>query len=477
VRVAYAQHSGGETASWDDDKVEKEGGRPVIYVGTGSQAGFFDQAVFFQGKTGKQAGIGCDVASGPSRRVEVAALLVPSEVTDRADPFAWLSFHGRWGEKVSGELSGPTGPNDKGQWTQPFTWEEGLRDSSLKVPFGTAMGPNAAEASCAVVAFVSEFLFQNSPFLLIGLAVVAGGSIVITTTRTRFSPFVREPFRRRRRFGQTLSGAFTILLRRAPLFLGISLILVPLGIVASAIQGLIQSSPSVDPVVEFAGNVVFAGILALAIGALELGIAYWAVLLGVSAAIGRLEAGRPAGVAQAYRLVWDRIGTLLAARLTALAITAMLVITLVGIPWALLYGVRWAFLEHAILLEGKDAREAFTSSSDLVKGSWWRTLGALLVLAAIGIAIGPLVGLGLLLLGPAPLSAMNLISSSISFVLVPFAAIALALLYFDLRVQRGAIAEPAQGAHEPGPRPPEAEALCSRIEGISRREKWKLRPA
>jgi hypothetical protein len=33
--VAYAQHGGGETAGWEDAKVEKEATHPVVYVASG----------------------------------------------------------------------------------------------------------------------------------------------------------------------------------------------------------------------------------------------------------------------------------------------------------------------------------------------------------------------------------------------------------------------------------------------------------
>src|SRR5262249_2463359 len=112
VHVAYAQHNGGETADWTDDKVRKEDGRPVVFVADGSHASHYEDDVFLgYGEDG--AGLGCDDAAGPNRRVAVTPILVPTVVDDQDSPFAWLSYEGLWGQKERGMWSGPTGPNTK----------------------------------------------------------------------------------------------------------------------------------------------------------------------------------------------------------------------------------------------------------------------------------------------------------------------------------------------------------------------------
>ena len=63
--VGYSQHEGAESANWDDDKLEKRNGHPVVYPGAGSHANQFVQAVYLGHSA--QTGFGCDDTRGPTR--------------------------------------------------------------------------------------------------------------------------------------------------------------------------------------------------------------------------------------------------------------------------------------------------------------------------------------------------------------------------------------------------------------------------
>ena len=114
------QHAGGERAKWNDDKVQKEGDQPVVYPAAGSHATFYQSAIYPQnGSNG--SGVGCDNTSEPLRELRPQAVLLPGQPTDQGE-FAWLSFDGRWGQKEKSFNNGPTGPQTKDQWDEPFTW-------------------------------------------------------------------------------------------------------------------------------------------------------------------------------------------------------------------------------------------------------------------------------------------------------------------------------------------------------------------
>lgn len=135
---------------------------------------------------------------------------------------------------------------------------------------------------------------------------------------------------------------------------------------------------------------------------------------------------------------------------------------LAGIALSVWLSTRWSLASVALLLEGLTVGRALRRSAALVRGTWWRVLGVLLltyVLAALAQAI---------LVGPAALLAgllgfwlpqgtalalgtfISLLFTTIASVLVqPFVASVTALLYTDLRIrQEGLDVELARAADE-----------------------------
>jgi hypothetical protein len=434
--VVYAQHGGGETAKWTDDKVRKEDGHPVIYTPKGSHGSLYGSDLAL-GKGEAGTGFGCDDATPPSQRFLPRVLVVPDTVTGPEDPFAWITYEGRWGEKVSGEFNGPTGPNTKRPWTDPLGWQEEQRDESVVVP-EDAIGPNAAKAFCGVVAGGSKLLLQTGPYIVVVLLVGFVGATAVTARRTQFRPVDVEPLRQRRRFGQIVGCSLGVLTSNASLFLSIGALFVPIGIAVTAVQGFVVDHSPAEPVLDLVDEVAADGVVALALGGLGFGITYWLVLVGVIGALRDMDSGTSVSAMSAFRRVWKQKWALLTARLRALAIIVLLSATIIGIPVAIWLAVRWTFLEHAILFEETSGKGARGVSARLVAGSWLRTLGFTIVVGYGAVALGPIVGMAVLLLTPAPLSIVNLISSMIYVTLVPCAAIAFTILYFDLKLAQSA---------------------------------------
>ena len=173
ISVGYAQHTGGEGADWDSDKLEREGTHPIVYSSARSHASYFGAALYM-GRSGAE-GFGCDITDGPSTRVEPDVVLLPDTVDDPADPFAWLAYDGRWGERHADPNNGPTGPAGKARWTAPVDWQEDLRDSAFVVPTGDSQATEVIDTFCGVVEWGSvKFIeFQSSPGrILISLLIV-----------------------------------------------------------------------------------------------------------------------------------------------------------------------------------------------------------------------------------------------------------------------------------------------------------------
>ena len=183
TQVAFAQHSGGETADWNAPKLEREGTRPVVYASSGSHASYFGPGLWLGwGENG--SGLGCDVTNGDPVRIDPEVRLIPATISGKDDPFAWVTFNGHWGERETWVYDGPTGPALKRQWTAPVSWMEGLRADSIRVNAAGVIGPAPSDIFCGAVENGSALftLFTPYPLLIIGI-VAAGLGIAIWALR------------------------------------------------------------------------------------------------------------------------------------------------------------------------------------------------------------------------------------------------------------------------------------------------------
>jgi hypothetical protein len=151
-----------------------------------------------------------------------------------------------------------------------------------------------------------------------------------------------------------------------------------------------------------------------------------------------LAGNRPATEAQSYREALKRLGPLLGASARLIAVCVGLSITIIGIPLAILFAVRWLFIPQAVMLDGASASEAPRASAETVRGFWWLTLGRTLTVALFVVAINVVI-LSLIATGPEGIYA--LVSAIIGAFTAPYFSIALTLAYFDLKVRK-AEAEP-----------------------------------
>ena len=132
VAIGYSSHEGAERADWDDDeKLERvDETHPVVYPGAGSHANKFTEALYLGSSA--EAGVGCDDTRGPHRELRPVVATIPSDPEAAAAAFPWIEFEGRWGELQEAFFNGPTGPNLKGQWTEPISWSEDWRERELR---------------------------------------------------------------------------------------------------------------------------------------------------------------------------------------------------------------------------------------------------------------------------------------------------------------------------------------------------------
>ena len=102
--------------------------------------------------------------------------------------------------------------------------------------------------------------------------------------------------------------------------------------------------------------------------------------------------------------------------------------------------VRWYFVPQAVVLEGAQGRSALRASGRLVEGSWWRTLGLIVLVNIVALLAAIVLGAPFTAAADSADRAIwSLIGQIVaSAVAQPFGALYSTLLYFDLRERRRA---------------------------------------
>ena len=192
------------------------------------------------------------------------------------------------------------------------------------------------------------------------------------------------------------------------------------------------------------------------------------VVAALSYASAYVYLGREITPEVALQQAWQRFWTYLGSFILWSLVVGGLFITIIGIPFAIYFSVRWGLYTLPVLFEGATARSALRRSTELVKGTWWRVFGIMLAVSLISFMIffileassGFLLSwlgvteaeepTGLLdtlrqLFIPTPseigwfsYTIRRLVSLSISTLTMPISIIGSTLLYFDLRIRKEA---------------------------------------
>jgi hypothetical protein len=435
-QLAYAQHEGGERRDWNDPEVEKEGTHPVVYVSSGSHASQYRSALFLgNGRSG--SGLGCDDTRGPSRRVEPTPILVTTfPAFDSRD--AWLTYRGHWGQHEPGVSNGPTGPNTKRQWLEPFRWMSGLRTSTPTVPTGRTLGEPVTGVFCSGVSSASSLLNDTatSPFTLLLVFATIAAALAVPAFRTRWRPVVATPLRERRAGGQIVDAAARVYWEHWRVLAPVGLVAVPLGGVAVAGQALLFHTTGLRRAFDALEDDKAEGFVALLVGSLAHALAPILVGAAVVLLLRELDEGRKAHLRVVLRGLRGELWRLVGIALAGFLIVLLLAATVVGLPWAVKKAVDWAFVQQVAGFEGRRGRAALSGSSRLVRGRWWRVAAIAFVLLLALAVTGPFVGVLVIFVTDAPLATINFFAALLFAFVLPLVSAALTLLYLDLAVRR-----------------------------------------
>jgi hypothetical protein len=435
VEVGYSSHEGAERAAWGDEKLELvDGTHPVVYPAAGSHANKFGEALYLGSSA--EAGVGCDNTIGPHVDSRPAVETIPSDPAAARAAYPWIAFQGRWGELQKAFFNGPTGPNQKTQWTAPIEWADGWRDRSYAVPTGGVFGTGATDLFCSGVARGSKALvqlLQNPVPLLLALSTLLA-LVVLVVVRATWTPSAPLRLGRRRSWGQILAASARTYVSRARLVLGIGLVLIPVALAITALQWAVFAAIDLIGAVtgEAAGTFAF---LAVVIGTILALLGLGLVQAAVACALVEIDAGRPIGPVHAYRLALARIRPLLGAIAIFVAVWVVLTATAVLIPVAIWLAVRWCLLAPIVELEDRSAIQALRRGARLSRGRWFRVGSLVGLSAAIALVSGPLLGALLIFATSAPLALLNIVAGVVYALALPFVALVTAYTYFDARAR------------------------------------------
>jgi hypothetical protein len=350
---------------------------------------------------------------------------------------------------------------DREQWRHPIAWSEGLRTSSLIVPGVRVLGLGVTSFFCGAVDHASIAiiwgLIHPAPFFaLLGLVVLA---MVATAWRTRWRPPDTRPIRQARGGGQILLAAWRLYRENPRTFIGIGAVFIPVSMVAAAIQWLLFHRTGLAGFVDLDGKRgAITTFLALLVGDVGGVFAAAAVTGAVSATLHELDADRPVKALRAYRLAGRNARALAGATALQFTLILLLVLSVIGIPFAVYYFIRTSLFAQACVLEDHSVIGSLRASARLTRRHWWRTFGFTALIDIIAILSGPLLGVLILLLTPRSLTVINLTGSIVYTLVVPYAAIALTLYYFNLQARPATVrrraTQPTRSADVPISEPP-----------------------
>ena len=436
AEVGYSQHEGAERAAWDDPKLERvDGTHPVVHPAEGSHANFYGEALYLGSSA--QEGVGCDDTRGPTVDVRPTVVTIPSDDPAARSRYPWIAFEGRWGELRPAFFNGPEGPNLKEQWTHPITWAENWRSRSYTVPGGTVFGQGATGFFCDAVAHGSRSLVQlvANP---VAFSLVLGGIVLVVLfllSRTAWRPTAPLRLARRRAWGQTLAASGRMYVARWPLFVGLGVLFVPIGLLVSLVQALLLHTTSVLGLEAGHGSSGVVAFVALALGTTLTLLGLGLVQAAAARAVVEIDGGRGVGPLRAYRLSVVRAPQLFGALLIAVVAVSLLASSLYLLPIAIWLAGRWALVVPVVELEDVGALAALRRSRRLVRGHWLKVASLVVAGAGLVLVLGPLIGALLILATSAPFWLVNVVAGAIYALAMPFVALTTAYLYFDCRVR------------------------------------------
>lgn len=257
-------------------------------------------------------------------------------------------------------------------------------------------------------------------------------------------------------FTEILDGMFSLYGKHFRLFIGITSVYIVLGLVMDQISALLITNDVISSksIAVFIFAVLWDIVVSLFVG---IALAYASAQIYLGRTV-----NRDIAFGQASQCFWRYFGVAFLWGLPVVGLAG----TVIGIPLAIYFAVRWGLYGLPVILEGSSGWNALTRSSDLVKGSWGRVFGILLaiylIIFMIAFILQAILGYILTSVGVAeieeattPLEMLRqlfipasneigwfaytirgFVQLCVSALIMPIEHLGFTLLYFDLRIRK-----------------------------------------
>ena len=265
-------------------------------------------------------------------------------------------------------------------------------------------------------------------------------------------------------FVDILDGMFMLYRQHFRLFFAIVAVYIVIGLGLDLISVSAATGGSVAAATG--GTLITSIVIAVFTGIGSL-IVSFLVVAGLAYASALVYLDRDITAQNALQQAWRRFFSLLGSAILWGLVVVGLFVTIIGIPFAIYFSVRWGLYTLPVLFEETTARNALRRSTALVRGTWWRVFGIMLAVSVIAFMISFILevsfGFILTLIGVAevegatlwdkirrlfipmphevgwfPYAIRRFVSVAIAGLAMPIGIIGSALLYFDLRIRKEA---------------------------------------
>ena len=168
-------------------------------------------------------------------------------------------------------------------------------------------------------------------------------------------------------FGEILDTAFSLYRKHFSLFLGL---------VAFSVFGELTVHLFIDFSVAFFSRYFLLGIGMVIFAVTFSTIGIGGIVIGTGTAYLSEEITIRSVLQRSIQRFWQLLGCLLLWWL----VTGGLALTIIGIPFAIYFAVRWGLFLGPVMFEDTKVSNALRRSSELVKETWWQMFGMLLAL-------------------------------------------------------------------------------------------------